>query len=105
MSRTPTLALSIGCPCGIGPEVSVEAAARARGVRIVLVGDTNVVREAARVRGVDASRLEVWQPGPALAPEDRAPGSPTRTSGAAELAWIDVACDLVARGDADALVT
>jgi 4-hydroxythreonine-4-phosphate dehydrogenase len=36
---------------------------------------------------------------------DRAAGRPSREGGAAQLAWIDAACDAVARGDADALVT
>jgi 4-hydroxythreonine-4-phosphate dehydrogenase len=101
----PRVALSIGCPCGIGPEVSVVAAARATNARVLLVGDANVLYEAARLRGVDASRLDVYQPGPPLAARDRAPGAPTRASGAAQLAWIDAACALVVRGEADALVT
>jgi 4-hydroxythreonine-4-phosphate dehydrogenase len=47
----------------------------------------------------------VHQPGPRLAPEARLPGKPTRDSGAAQLAWIDAATDLVRRGAASALVT
>jgi 4-hydroxythreonine-4-phosphate dehydrogenase len=47
----------------------------------------------------------VWQPTAALAVRDRRPGRPTAASGAAQLAWIDAACDLVAHGDADALAT
>jgi 4-hydroxythreonine-4-phosphate dehydrogenase len=115
------IALSIGCPCGIGPEVSVVAAAREREARILLVGDRGAIAAAARGRGIGARRLAfvgdpreavtaagrivVWQPTQDLAPRDRAPGKPTPASGAAQLAWVDAACDLVARGDADALVT
>ena len=47
----------------------------------------------------------VWQPGRDLAARDRKPGAPTRASGAAQLAWVDAACDLAASGEADALVT
>jgi 4-hydroxythreonine-4-phosphate dehydrogenase len=47
----------------------------------------------------------VWQPTADLAAKDRAPGRPTRASGAAQLAWVDAACDLVAAGGADALAT
>ncbi|MDP9149816.1 MAG: 4-hydroxythreonine-4-phosphate dehydrogenase PdxA [Myxococcota bacterium] len=50
-------------------------------------------------------RLAVWQPTPDLTERDRKPGAPTPGAGAAQLAWIDEACDLVARDDADALVT
>jgi 4-hydroxythreonine-4-phosphate dehydrogenase len=116
------IVVSVGCPCGIGPEVSVVAAAAERSVRVLLVGDDAVLRAAAAGRGVAASRLArverpadawslprgtvaVWQPGRALAARDRKPGSPTRGAGAAQLAWIDAACDLAASGDASALVT
>jgi 4-hydroxy-L-threonine phosphate dehydrogenase PdxA len=119
---TARIALSIGCPCGIGPEVSVAAAAAVGGARLLLVGDAGAIAAAATGRGVDAARLVrvseprdawavgrghivVWQPTRDLAARDRRAGAPTRTSGAAQLAWIDAACDLVARGDADALVT
>jgi 4-hydroxythreonine-4-phosphate dehydrogenase len=120
---TTRIALSVGCPCGIGPEVSVVAAASAgRGVRVLLVGDFATVAEAARARRVGAAkivrvedaaaawelpagRIGIWQPTPPLAPRDRRLGAPTRASGAAQLAWIDQACALVARGDAEALVT
>jgi 4-hydroxythreonine-4-phosphate dehydrogenase len=121
---TARIALSIGCPCGIGPEVSVVAAAESspRGPRVLLVGDHGAIAAAAKGRGVQASRLArvaapveawslargkiaVWQPTSDLAERDRRPGAPTKTSGRAQLAWIDAACDAVARGEADALVT
>ncbi len=118
------LAISIGCPCGVGPEVSVAAASdlSPRSARALFVGDLGAIRAAARLAGVAEDRFVVvpaatdaWdlprglmgvlQPGAALALRDRAPGRPTRASGAAQLAWVDAACDLVRRGDADALVT
>jgi 4-hydroxythreonine-4-phosphate dehydrogenase len=116
------LVVSIGCPAGIGPEVSVVGAAEERSSRVLLVGDEGALREAARGRRIDGGRIvrvddpsqawslprrtiAVWQPGRPLAARDRKPGSPTRGSGAAQLAWIDAACDLAASGGADALVT
>lgn len=116
------IAVSVGCPCGIGPEVSVVAAASERAARILLVGDVGALRDAAAGRGIDATRLvrvahpaeawslprsaiAIWQPGRDLALRDRKPGSPTKASGAAQLAWIDAACDLTASGEASALVT
>ncbi|MDP9034404.1 MAG: 4-hydroxythreonine-4-phosphate dehydrogenase PdxA [Myxococcota bacterium] len=119
---TARIAVSVGCPCGIGPEVSVVAAAGERRARVLLVGDAATIRAAGAGRGIDARRLvrvaqpgdgwrlpmdhlAVWQPTPDLALRDRKPGTPTAVAGAAQLAWIDEACDLVARGDADALVT
>jgi 4-hydroxythreonine-4-phosphate dehydrogenase len=117
----PRLAVSVGCPCGVGPEVSVVAAAQERSP-VLLVGDVAAIDAAARVRGVargtlrtvtspaDAWKLPrgcvgVWQPTKDLAARDRRPGHPTARAGAAQLAWIDAAADLVAAGVADALVT
>jgi 4-hydroxythreonine-4-phosphate dehydrogenase len=117
------VALSIGCPSGIGPEVSVAAAAAERNARVLLVGDLGAILAAAAGRGVAASRvvrvadpgeaweggargrIAVWQPSGDLRARDRVPGAPTPASGAAQLGWIDAACDLVAAGGADALVT
>lgn len=118
----PRLVVSVGCPCGIGPEVAVAAAAMHRGGRVLLVGDDRVLRDAARGRGVPDARfvrvsepeeawslprlrIGVWQPTTDLREADRRPGRPTRASGAAQLAWVDAACDLVVAGGADAMVT
>jgi 4-hydroxythreonine-4-phosphate dehydrogenase len=123
------LAVSIGCPCGIGPEVSLAGAIALRRLvpqaRVLLVGDVGALRAAARAIDVDPSRVvrveaaeEAWAlPSRAsssvavlestrpLAAGDRRPGKPGRAAGAAQLAWVDAATDLVARGEADALVT
>lgn len=123
------LAVSIGCPCGIGPEVSLAGALAMRKadarVRVLLVGDVGAVRAAARAIDVDPARVvkvasaaEAWstrrsspptvavlEPVAALAAADRRPGKPGRAAGAAQLAWIDAATDLVSTGAADALVT
>lgn len=116
------LAVSIGCPSGVGPEVAVAAAAQSR-ARILLVGDLGALRAAARIREIDPKRLQrvddpceafesasrdalfVYEPTSALAANDRTPGRPSRAGGAAQLAWIDAATDLVSSGVADALVT
>ncbi len=119
-----TLAVSIGCPSGIGPEVSVVAAAAvaAKQTRIVLVGDAGVLERAAAQQGVDRRRLvrvegaqglpalparaiAILQPTASLSLRDARPGHPSIRGGAAQLAWIDAACDLVVSGGAAALVT
>jgi 4-hydroxythreonine-4-phosphate dehydrogenase len=116
--------VSMGCPSGIGPEVSVVAASEERKARVVLVGDVGAAVAAADARGIDPARIvrvdspeegfalprggksiAVWQPGRDLAARDRKPGKPTAGSGAAQLAWIDAACDAVAAGRAGGLVT
>ena len=89
---------------------------------MVLVGDHRVLLRAARTRGLAASRfvlvsrvaelrglprdaVAVLQPTRTLAAKDSRPGSPTAAAGGAQLAWVDAACDLAARGDVDAMVT
>lgn len=125
------LAVSVGCPCGIGPEVSVVAASRMHDARMVLVGDLEALRAAARTRKIDPKRLVrvddpreafrterarlvtsrptttifVFEPIAPLLLGERRPGHPGSEAGAAQLAWIDAATDLVADGVADALVT
>jgi 4-hydroxythreonine-4-phosphate dehydrogenase len=114
------LAISIGCPSGIGPEVAVVAASETH-APLVLVGDLGALRAAAKTRGIDPDRLvrvvgpeewttergaiPVFEPIAPLAAKDRRPGHPTRAGGRAQLAWIDAATDLVRDGYAAALVT
>ncbi len=124
-AKTVRLVVSIGCPCGIGPEVSLAGALALKeadaSIRVLLVGDLGALRAAARATGTDPRRLvrvesaaEAWsasdavrvlEPTKALAAADRAAGKPGRAAGAAQLAWIDAATDLVKSGLADAIVT
>jgi 4-hydroxythreonine-4-phosphate dehydrogenase len=116
------IAVTVGCPCGVGPEVSVVAAAMQKRERVLLVGDEGAIRTAAEARRIPSRRIvrvaepgqawglprgevAVWQPTADLTARDRKYGAPTRRSGAAQLAWVDAACDLVASGAADGLTT
>lgn len=121
------LAISLGCPSGIGPEVAVrgalDIAAFDKRIYPLLVGDLGAARAGARAMRIDERRVievrtpeDAWdhagrgaifvhQVGEPLAAADRKPGKPTARSGAAQLAWIDAATDLVTSGQADALVT
>jgi 4-hydroxythreonine-4-phosphate dehydrogenase len=120
----PVIAISVGCPSGIGPEVAVAAAARATGASTLLVGDRWVLERAARVVGVAARRLVtvrdassiarelakkgaigVWGSSASLGERAARFGRPTPEAGRAQLAWIDEATDLVTAGAAAALVT
>lgn len=114
--KSDMLVVSVGCPCGIGPEVSVRAAAKVPGT--VLVGDFDMLREAADLVSVPRKRLvafdgEVGDPraiyvhsvAPKLSARDRKPGKPNAASGAAQLAYIDEAYRLVKAGPKRALVT
>lgn len=117
------LAVSVGCPSGIGPEVAVRAANAWRGrAHLVLVGDVGALRASAKLVGLDPESLvrvdtpdsaarrgvdavAVWQPTRDLAPRDRVFGKPSPAGGAAQLAWIDAAAGIVREGVASALVT
>jgi 4-hydroxythreonine-4-phosphate dehydrogenase len=134
-SSRPVIAISLGCPSGVGPEVALRAAAQVRDASVVLVGDRAVIARAAKVAGVAEARLALvdersigalpllhgsgpgsprarapnvigcWAPAAGVS-IGRAPfGRPTREAGRAQLAWIDQAMDLVTSGAADALVT
>ena len=115
-SKLEPLVVSVGCPCGIGPEVSVRAAAKVPGT--VLVGDWEMLHVAAELTGVSRKRLvpfegECRDPraiyvhgvGPKLLARDRKPGKPTAASGAAQLAYINEAYRLTKAGPRRALVT
>jgi 4-hydroxythreonine-4-phosphate dehydrogenase len=127
MSR-PVIAISLGCPSGIGPEVALEAAAKAGDAAVVLVGDRRVIERAATIVGVAKKRLVdvdarsmreleartaakklrligCYAPAAPIALARAPRGRPTREAGAAQLAWIDQAMDLVTSGVARALVT
>jgi 4-hydroxy-L-threonine phosphate dehydrogenase PdxA len=115
-NRMARVAISIGCPSGVGPEVSVLAAAAAweRDVQCVLVGDMGVLRRACAIRApMCASRLFLIEPNasapvpsdgsiPVVDPSDRlhaddcVPGRPTARGGAAQLWWVNTASDLAA---------
>ncbi len=108
------VAVSLGDPSGIGPEVTARALAALRGKLVPLVfGDASFAR-VARGEGLD---LQVVAPGEALprgaalvrvtrlAAADRRPGLPSPAGGAASLAYLESAFDALVRGQAGALCT
>lgn len=117
------LVISTGCPSGVGPDISLVAAARLpAGVRAVLLGDLATLRERAPSVGIDPRRLvavhdaetgfslpkralAVHAPHGALSARDRLSGKPSPRGGAAQLAFVDLGCDWASTGKADALVT
>jgi 4-hydroxy-L-threonine phosphate dehydrogenase PdxA len=113
-----TIALTIGDPNGIGPEIAVKAAVqmlRAGGPRIILVGDEYVVRAAAERYG-EGFALQAFD---GAAPRDdvlsmhgvdalpRAafnPGTPVPEGGRATVDYLAAAIRLVNAGHASAIV-
>jgi 4-hydroxythreonine-4-phosphate dehydrogenase len=101
---TKPLALSVGCPSGVGPEIAVKAAAKCASP-LLLVGDEAQLRAIADTLGLSLAGHTIVPPAPPLAAADRLPGAPTPGSGAFQLAGIDRALAEVVEGRAAALVT
>jgi 4-hydroxythreonine-4-phosphate dehydrogenase len=112
------IVVSVGCPASVGPEVSVAAASRLRGQRLVLVGSRLAIERAAELVGVARTRLEPYtgqalragrlyyrDVGPELRAVDLDPRKPTKAAGRSQLAAVDAAFDLVRAQPGAALVT
>jgi 4-phospho-D-threonate 3-dehydrogenase / 4-phospho-D-erythronate 3-dehydrogenase len=104
------LVISTGCPCSIGPELSLRVAGRLGRAPCILVGDVATLLEAADLVGVPRSKLRpssefgparrgvfVHQAGPELGARDRKPGRPGKRAGVAQLAYIEEAARLAQR--------
>ncbi len=117
-AAAPRLAISMGDPSGIGAEVTVRAlrALSLSGLRIVpyVFGDGPILARLGRRYGL---ALPLVEPSPRLPPRgafvsvtglSRAaarPGAPAPEGGAAQLAYLEAAYQLVASGGAEALCT
>jgi 4-hydroxy-L-threonine phosphate dehydrogenase PdxA len=114
----PAIALTIGDPNGIGPEIAVKAAAklvREGGPAVVLIGDEFVVRHYAAACASDLSiaKLDAQAAGPGalqfvavdtLSRQDFRPGTPLAAGGRATVDYVAAAMRLVADGHAAAIV-
>ena len=93
----PVVAISAGCPSGIGPEVTLAALKHPK-VRRAL---TPLVFGDASLKLPPEQLVAVTQ----LKPQDRRAGAPTLAAGRAQLAYIEVAIAAVKTGRAQALCT
>jgi 4-hydroxy-L-threonine phosphate dehydrogenase PdxA len=115
---TPPIALTIGDPNGIGPEIAVKAAvqaAREGGPSIVLVGDEFIVRSCAELYARDfalhafdgsAPRAGVlyFSAATSLPRAAYRPGTPVAEGGRATVDYVAAAIRLVNEGHASAIV-
>ena len=95
----PVVAISVGCPSGIGPEVTLKALRNPevrRRLTPLVFGDAALVRHLPKGVLVAVSHL---------AAKDRRPGHPTRATGLAQLGYIEAAVAAVKAGQAEALCT
>jgi 4-hydroxythreonine-4-phosphate dehydrogenase len=124
--QRPRLAITMGDPAGIGPEVVIKALADPNvGVtcRPLVIGDRRILARAAQMVGLPQVRMKVvadaagaaeatYTPGTVtildLANADPAEVAPGRVSAAAGRAAVDYvmrACDMALAGEVDAVVT
>jgi 4-hydroxythreonine-4-phosphate dehydrogenase len=101
----PPIAISLGDPAGIGPEVVVRALAVRPELDVLIFGDPIMLVRA-------AERAQVPRPSPdmlrivtTLRPDEVTPGQPNDASGRAQLAYLEAATNAVLAGEARALVT
>jgi 4-hydroxythreonine-4-phosphate dehydrogenase len=112
---TIRIAISLGDPSGIGPEVTAKALAALRGaIAPYVFGDAGALlpwAKRARLALPEVDLGDALPPGGALVRVTRlprsalAPGKPARAGGAAQLAYLEAAYAAVASGEADALCT
>ena len=113
----PRLAVSLGDPNGIGPEIVLRAAELTPDVDLVAVGSPAVLRAQAEALGLgevrEVRRDALDAPGDGLAVLDPTPaavprfhwGDTTAEGGRQAMAAVALACDLAVAGEADGLVT
>jgi 4-hydroxy-L-threonine phosphate dehydrogenase PdxA len=117
MSEIKAIALTIGDPNGIGPEIAVKAAAHLLGsadIRVILVGDEHVIRhygercaEGVKFHDFAASPPKdtiLIHPVDALPAAHFRPGKIEAAAGRATVAYVEAAIGLIREGAADAIV-
>jgi len=121
MSELPVVAITIGDPAGVGPEVVAAALAAgdlASVCRPLVIGDRGVLERAARTMGVSLEMRTIGGPGEAEfrsgtvdvidlrnVPEDLRIGVVQAAAGRAAFAYIERATELALAGEVDALAT
>ncbi|TFH24973.1 MAG: 4-hydroxythreonine-4-phosphate dehydrogenase PdxA [Myxococcales bacterium] len=110
MNARPSLAVSLGDPAGIGPEIVVRAARRAavrRACRLTVFGDESVLAIVGfdgRRRGSVPTAIEAVEPVTTLRCRGSLP-APGKRAGEAAFRYLDAAARATLAGRFDALVT
>ena len=97
------LAVTLGDPAGIGPEIVATALARADALRerCVVFGHRDLVTRAARAAGVTVPAVEIIDVGEPTA----TPGAPDAATGRLQVAYLERAIAAAAAGEVGGLVT
>lgn len=108
MSNKPSVAITVGDPAGVGPEVTVKALADpelARLARWIIVGSRPVIEDAARQFGCDIPASVSWEDIGEPQPGEFEIGKVSATCGAAAVKYIQRAAEMCVDGRADAMTT
>jgi 4-hydroxythreonine-4-phosphate dehydrogenase len=101
----PRIAISLGDPSGIGPEIVARGLAARPDLDAVVYGDAGVLARAAAVAGVPAPPAARIHAVTSLGPGHVHPGQPNDEAGRAQLAYLAAATTAALAGDVAALVT
>ena len=116
------LAVTMGCPAGIGPEIIVKVLASSTSPPAVVFGDKDILERACAFTGIGDITFEKWSPGQdiscsaqgktifvypltSLSPEEIIPGTPSATTGRASYKYLEAAIDLALEKKVSAIVT
>jgi 4-hydroxythreonine-4-phosphate dehydrogenase len=99
------IAISLGDPAGIGPEIVARALAERPALDALVFGDAGLLARAAATTGVPAPAAARVRAVTALGEGEIAPGRPNDASGRAQLAYLTAATDAALAGEVAALVT
>jgi 4-hydroxythreonine-4-phosphate dehydrogenase len=99
------IAISLGDPAGIGPEVVARALAERPDAELLVFGDAGILARAAEAAGVPAPPAARVRGVTNLAAGEVTPGRPGDASGRAQLAYLTAATDAALAGQVAALVT
>ena len=122
MTERPIIAITMGDPCGIGPEVVAKAVARPDIRELcspLAVGNTGVLRDIVARLGMPLTVREAASPGDAHGPKDSIAvldphnldmnaimlGQVSAEAGKACMEWVEVAARLCLSGEVQAMTT
>jgi 4-hydroxythreonine-4-phosphate dehydrogenase len=105
MAGFARIAVSMGCPAGIGPEIVVRGLAERPSLGVTVFGDRGVLDRAAQRAGVTLPRGVDIVAVTNLGEDDVQPGLPSEITGRAQIDYLAAATDAIVEGRASALVT
>lgn len=99
------LAITLGDPTGIGPEVVLRALSARSAKNLILFGDVGLLEETAQRLGVALPTDLHIEAVTRLSPQGRAPGRPNEEAGHAQVAYLQAATSAALKRQVAGLVT